>query len=219
MRKIAFVFLVFLCGNGLAQNSFMGWGKVGVKGKIVKRFDWDAELNARVGRNGLETFFPQVGITYKLQKWVKPSLEYRFIIDKNQIGNYKSSHRLNANLNFEKEWKGVGAELRVRYQYAFNRVNTLSYDPDFDQAIRLKPAISYKIPNSIFTPDVSCEFFYDPLYGPRGQRFTKLRAAIGSKIKLSKQHSLSIKYQIDKRIRDYGKGIRNVIAVSYSYKL
>lgn len=218
--KITVLFL-FLClsVSGFSQDNYMAWLGAGAKGKFVKKLGWDAEFNARIGERGVETFFPQAGISYKLKKWIKPSLEYRFIVDKNTIGNYKSSHRLNINLNFEKSWGDLSLDARVRYQYAFDRINTATYDADFDQAIRLKPGVSYTLNNTPFTPGASCEFFYDPKYGPKGPGFTKLRFAIGSKIKLSKANSLSVKYQIDKKLKSYSSGLRHVLILSYTYKL
>ncbi len=219
MRAIFFVLVLFYVPFVFSQNTLMAWAKIGVKGKVIDDLSWDAEFNSRFGQRGVETFFPQVGLTYKLKKWIKPSVEYRFIVDKNKIGNYKPSHRLNINLNFEKSWRRLNTDVRIRYQYAFNGVRSTEYNPDFDQAIRVKPNISYNLKDSPLTPEVSCEFFYDPVYGPKGPGFTKLRVAVGTKIKVSKHHGLNIKYQVDKKLKSYASGVRNVIAIAYTYKL
>jgi len=197
----------------------MVWTKIGVKAMIVKRLSFSGELNTRIGGSGVETFFPQIGFEYKVLKWLRPSIEYRFIVDKNKYGNYKSSNRLNFNINLKKSVSNLGLAFRIRYQSAFNRLSSQSYNPDFDQAIRLKPAIDYKIDNTIFTPFVSSEFFYDPQFGPHGPGFSKVRLGVGSKFNLKGPHSASFKYQLDKKFTNYKNGVRHVIAIGYSYKI
>ncbi|MBL4861920.1 MAG: DUF2490 domain-containing protein, partial [Crocinitomicaceae bacterium] len=180
------IILLFL-GTSLSSfgqnDAYMLWTELGVRGDVIKKMTWEVELNTRFDNKGIATFFPQVGLEYKVTKWFKPSVEYRFIVDKNKYGNYKSSNRLNFNANFKKGIERFDLGLRIRYQYAFDRLSVSeSYDADFDQAIRLKPSISYDIKKSIFVPTVSAEFFYNPEYGPGGRDFTKVRIGVGTKL-------------------------------------
>ncbi len=220
MRNIALIFIFFTSiFYGYSQNDdYMLWTKIGVKGKLSKKFSYTGTINTRFGGEGVETFFPQVGVEYKLMKWLKPSLEYRFIIDKNKYGNYKVSNRLNFNVELTQEVNRFNFGFRVRYQYAFNSISQQEYNPDFDQAFRFKPSIEYNIKGSKFTPIVSSEFFYDPQYGPFGRQFTKVRFAIGSKVNLKGPHSVGFKYQFDKKF-NYKDGFRHVLALSYAYKI
>ena len=199
-------------------DSYMLWAEVGAEGKIVKRTKWNAQLNARIGERGIETFFPQVGVEYKLMKWLRPSVEYRFIVDKNKYNNYKVGHRINANIEAKHNIKRLEYGMRVRYQYSFNRVAQSTYNADFDQAIRFKPFLEYDINNSIFTPAISAEFFLNPSYGPSSPGFDKIRFAVGSKLELDGPHSVSFKYQLDKWLNNYNKGLRHVLSLSYGYK-
>jgi hypothetical protein len=216
MRKLTLlIFLVFSLFSK-AQDEFMIWTEIGAKGKITKDLGWNADINTRFVP-GVETFFPQVGLSYKVTKWFKPSIEYRFIIDKNKYGNYKSSSRLNFNLAFKHDVKRFYGSLRVRYQSSFNKVNSEEYDGDFDQAFRFKPAIEYKIRKSRFIPGVSAEWFLNPAYGPN-RGITKIRLAAGTKIELKGPHEISVKYQIDKKLRNYSAGMRHVVSLGYGYK-
>lgn len=198
-------------------DEFMVWTEVGVKGEIVKNLVWNVDINTRFVP-GVQTFFPQIGLNYKIAPWFKPSVEYRFIIDKNKYSNYKPSSRLNFNLRFKHDVKRFYGSLRVRYQSSFNNVNSGEYDGDFDQAFRLKPAIEYKIRKSRFIPGVSAEWFLNPAYGP-SRGFTKLRLTAGTKIKILGPHEASVKYQLDKKIGAFRSGIRHVFSVGYSYSL
>lgn len=212
---------VFFCSSFIvsAQSEFMQWTTVGVTGDLVKKMDWSAEINTRVGSNGLETFFPQVGVDYKLTDWMKPSIDYRFIVDKNKIGNYKSSHRINFNIDFKKSIERFTLSTRIRYQLGFKQLGAVPYNDDFDPAFRFKPGIDYDIDNSIITPKVSAEFFYNPKFGPEGRQFTRIRYSAGVSFELDSPHDISIKYQLDQRLHDYGAGLRHVLVIGYAYKL
>ena len=198
----------------------MVWTGVGVRGDIIKKTDWMVDLNTRFDDEGVATFFPQVGAEYKPFKWLKTSLEYRFLIDKNKFGNYKSSSRLNFNVSGKASITRFSLGARLRYQYGFTSIGASdTYDADFDQAFRFKPSVSYDIKKSIFVPTISTEFFYNPSLGEDGRQFNKVRVAIGTKLDFKGPHSASIKYQLDKKFRNYQDGVRHVLSIGYEYKL
>lgn len=221
MKLSVIVLFLGISISSFGQNDeFMVWTKAGIRGDLIKKTDWMFNMSSRFDDAGVATFFPQAGIEYKVKKWFKPSVEYRFLVDRNKYGNYKPSHRLNVNANFKKSVKRFGLGVRVRYQYAFDQFGPAeSYDADFDQAFRFKPAVSYDIKGSMFTPYANAEFFYNPVLGQDGRQFTKMRLGIGTKLEMDGPHGLSFKYQLDKRFHDYAAGMRHVIAISYEYKL
>ncbi|PWL31414.1 MAG: hypothetical protein DCO96_04240 [Fluviicola sp. XM-24bin1] len=221
MRWKIILFALLFGGASFAQqnDTYMLWTNVGVKGDLVKKMDWFAEINTRLDMNGVETFFPEIGVDYKVTKWFKPSIEYRFVTDKNQYGNYKIANRLNFNAKFKEDFDRLGLGLRVRYQYAFDNRGSFDYDADFDQAFRFKPEITYDIKNFILTPKISSEFFYNPALGENGRRFDKMRLGIGASLDLNNNHDISFKYQLDKRFFAFDRGVRHVLALSYQYKL
>lgn len=220
--RILFVFIlvVFFGVRSYAQHEFMQWTSIGAEGTLIKKnLDWMSEVDFRFGEDGLQTFFPQVGLEFKRVKWCKPSLEYRYIIDKNKWGNYKGSHRINANLNIGETIERFKFGARLRYQYSFDQLNAYAdYNADFDQAIRVKPSIEYDINDFKLTPKASAEFFYNPTYGPEGRQFKKIRYAIGASVELDGPHKISFKYQLDQYLRDPEKDLRHVLSISYAYK-
>ena len=219
MSRFTVILFLLVSYSSFGQNTDqMIWLRAGVKGEIIKKLSWNGELNGRIGSYGLETFFPQAGLEYKVTKWFRPSIEYRFLIDQNKYGNYKASSRLNFNANFKKSVKDLDLGMRLRYQYAFNSLSSQNYNSDFDKAFRFKGQVAYKIDKTIFTPLISGEMFFDPEYGPTTPGFTKLRIALGTKINLKGPNVLSVKYQFDKKFRNYSDGLRHILAVSYTYK-
>lgn len=213
--------LTFLLSlNVFGQHEFQVWSEVGFDYKIKKGLHAGLELNSRFDNQGLATFFPQLGLEYKLTKWLKPSLEYRFVLDKNSIGNYKAYNRLNFNLDFGEDIDRLSLGARIRYQYAFNSLSTSQYDADFDMAIRLKPSVKYDINDFPLSPEVSAEFFYNPLSGgPYQPGFDKIRYAIGADLDIKGPHGFGFKYLIDHKLRNYSANLRHVLSVSYSYDL
>lgn len=212
---------LLLCFSPLllfGQGSGKVWSEIGLKGDITKKLNWGLELNTRFGSNGLETYFPQATLKYKVTKWFSPSMDYRAIFDQEKNGNYSFSNRLNFNANFKYLVDRFTFAGRIRYQYAFNRIQAINeYNVEFDQAIRIKPEITYDINNSVFSPIVSVEFFYDPNYGPYGQRFTKYRAFAGIELELDGPHSISFGYILDQKIQVPNPKTRHILSLSYSY--
>ena len=217
MKYLVFLAFTFIGASAYSQHEFQVWTEVGASGKISKPVGWAVDLNSRFGAAGLETFFPQVGFEFKVKKWFKPSVDYRYILDKDQYGNMLGGHRINLNANFETDVDRFDLSARLRYQYAFNRLGgSTDFDPDLDQAYRLKGAVKYDIDNSIFTPLFNVELFYNPQFGP-DQGFSKIRLALGTALELDGPHKFSVKYQLDKRF-EFGRNLRHVMSVSYGYK-
>jgi hypothetical protein len=220
MKYLVFLVSVFLGVSAYSQHDFQVWVKAGTEGEIVKKLDWSFELNSRFGAEGVETFFPQAGLEYKVTKWFRPSLEYRYIFDKDDYGNYDLGHRINLNAGFKERVARFDLGLRLRYQYAFSRLGSeTDYDADFDQAVRVKLSSTYDIDNSVISPLFNTEVFYNPSFGPEGPGLTKIRLAIGTSLELDGPHKLSFKYQIDKKLYNFAADLRHVIGFSYTYKL
>lgn len=219
MRRLLILLFIGFSIVGFSQNYSEGQLRtsIGVKGKITKPLAWSADLNFRFMDNGLSTFFPQLGLSYKVTKWFKPSLDYRMLVDKNKYGNYKLLNRLNLNLKFSHKIKRFDLGLRLRYQFAFSGASLSSeFDPDFDQAFRVKPAVSYNIKKSMFTPKFSTEFYFNPDFVPYGGRFIKYRIAAGTGIKLKGPNELDVKYFFEGT--PLKSRIRHVFSIGYTRK-
>lgn len=220
MAKFIIV-LLFLPFIVFGQNSEgKVWTELGIKGAFTKKLDWGLEVTNRFGSRGLETFFPQASVKYKLTKWLRPSIEYRSIFKKDKYNNYQFSNRLNLNLEFKHQISRFTGSLRVRYQYSFDRPNSNSkYDAEFDQAIRIKPQINYDINKSIFTPVISLEYFYNPMYGPYGHLFKKYRGFIGVDLDLDSPHNISFGYIYDQELNAADPETKHIFSASYTYDL
>lgn len=216
-KVISIVF--FLSSSFLfSQNSeFQTWIETGVKGKFTKRLEYTFDVTNRIGNLGLETFFPQGTLKFKVTDWFRPSVDYRLIYRKEPNSNYSSSNRLNLNLQFSKSFDRLNLGIRLRYQYSFNQL-TSNYQPEFDKAYRIKPGVSYDINNSFLTPAATIEFFYNPTNGPLGRRFTKIRAFIGTEFEFKGPHGLEFGYIFDQSMNLPDPSTRHILNISYTYK-
>lgn len=203
------------------QTSGRVWNEIGVKGKFNSKIGWGLELNTRFGSlRGIETFFPQASIKFKVTKWFRPSIDYRYILEKDEFTNYQPANRFMLNANFEKKInKRWYTELRLRYQYEFARwSNDSGYEQSTKQIVRLKPQIIYDVKRSIFNPYLNAELFY--YLKPNDPRFSKLRIGVGTDFEISDPLAISIGYIYDREL-DNRKGlpsIGHILTTSLKYK-
>jgi hypothetical protein len=205
---------------GLSQGRGMVWGEYGVKGKVIGDLDWGAELTTRFGTYGVETFFPQLTLRYKVTKWFRPSLDFRSVFDLDKYGNYLNASRLNMNADFKHEINRFKIGARVRYQYSFNSLgNNENYDVEFDQAIRFKPSVAYDFKGSFLSPIASVEFFYNPMYGPEGRQFRKYRVFLGVDFDFDMPHEITLGYIYDQEINRSAPETVHILSIAYTYNL
>ena len=226
MRSILFLFLI---NASLASAQGVGkvWLETGVKGGITKKLDWGVELTNRFGTYGLETFFPQATLRYKAFKFMRLSLDYRAIFNKDEYTNYLFSNRINGNIDLKKKVKRFTFSGRVRYQYSFNSLrNNMYYDAEFDQAIRLKPGISYDIKDNPISLSTSAEFFYNPQFMEGGQQFTKLRAWAGLDYALEigekeniQSFDIGFGYILDRQLNVAAPRTSHILNISITYNI
>ncbi|MFM6934884.1 MAG: DUF2490 domain-containing protein [Flavobacteriales bacterium] len=218
--KFFFIVLLFLSSLPVFSQStvFQVWNELGVNGKINKDWSYGVDLTTRIGNVGVVTMFPQVSFKYKLNKYLRPSIDYRMISNRELNGNYLMSHRINGNLQFTYVEKRHSFGFRVRYQYSFRRIIG-PYESEFDHAFRFKPSYSYDLNHSIFTPKLSCEFFYNPSNGIQGQQFTRIRYYAGVALELEGPHNLELGYYYDQKVNYANPVNRSILNVSYSYTL
>lgn len=214
------VSLLVLCLNFSVIHGqstvFQVWNELGVSGKINKDFSYGVDLTTRYASDGLNTIFPQLSLKYKVNKYVRVSVDYRLIGKRELNGNMLASHRINGNLQLSYGIKRHSFGFRTRYQYSFNSLGG-PYESEFDQAFRFKPSYAYDLNNSIFTPNFSCEFFYNPQTGENGQQFTRIRYFVGIEMELKGPHGLELGYYYDQKIQVANPVNRSILSLSYSY--
>ncbi len=219
MRHLVFS-LLLLPTLGWCQNStvFQLCNEAGVSYKVDKKQSLAFDLTTRHAAGGLQTYFPQVSYKYKVNKYIRPSIDYRLINDRNQEGNMTLQHRLNANLQFNQAFERLQLGLRLRYQYSTNRL-AANFEPEFGQAIRIKPSLAYDLQNTDLEPQVSMEFFTGPMDGQTGYHLNRIRWSAGFAYAFKGPHSLEVAYLYDQRIMSPSALNRAILSFSYGYSI
>jgi len=222
VKKLPLLFVLVLASlNAVSQRSIgMLWADVGIKGEITKDLEYGVSFTSRVSAAPNQTFFPQVTVKYKVTKWFKPSVDYRGVYKLDEYGNYLFSNRLNFNTEFKYAKKRLDLRARLRYQYSFNTLNSISgYDAEFDQAVRLKTQFQYDLKNTFFSPIISFELFYNPAFGPSGRQFSKYRGFAGVALEIDGPHDISLGYILDHQMNASNPLTKHILAVSYTYNI
>ena len=216
------VILCFFCLStvSLSQNRF--WLSSEVRTNIfTDDFRIQGALQGRFYDHGrYDKIFSELSMRYKLTKWFKPSLDFRFILNQSRTNYERSiSHRLNINLNTDFDYYRFDFQFRLRYQYSFNRFSGNSgYDPDFDNALRFKPKVKYNIKGSKIDPLIESEWYYNTTFDEFGKQFVKYRFAIGVEVNLPKKHELTIKYRYDYEFNVPNPWRSHILSIGHSYK-
>lgn len=219
MRHLVFSLLLFpILGWGQNSTVFQLWNEAGVSYKVDKKQSLAFDLTTRHAAGGLQTYFPQVSYKYKVNKYIRPSLDYRLISDRNQEGNMTLQHRINANIQFNQELERLQLGLRLRYQYSTNRIAD-NFEPEFGQALRIKPSFAYDLKKTDLEPQVSMEFFTGPMDGQMGYHLNRIRWSVGLAYAFEGPHSLEVAYMYDQRIMSPGALNRAIMSFSYGYSI
>ena len=160
----------------------------------------------------------QFSYKYKLNKYIRPSLDYRFIGSRTQEGNFAYQHRININLQGNYELARFMIGLRGRYQFTTNRLAE-NFEPEFGEAIRIRPSIAYDIKKSVLSPQASMEFFTGPMDGQQGYHLNRIRWNVGLGFDWEGPHTFEIAYIYDQRIMSPGSLNRAIMNLSYGYNI
>jgi hypothetical protein len=219
MRFLHLLFL-YLPSLAFGQNStvFQVWNEAGISYKVDKKQSLAFDLTTRHGAGGIQTIFPQISYRYKLNNYIKPSIDYRLIGNKNQEGNTTLQHRLNANVQFNYELKRLQLGLRLRYQFSSSRLAE-NFEPEFGQAVRIKPSFAYDLKKTDLEPQVSMEVFSGPMEGQVGFHMNRIRWSVGLGYTFEGPHTVEIAYLYDQRINIPGALNRAILSFSYGYSL
>lgn len=210
-----------LCGGfSFAQVVPQTWLSGAVSRKLTSKLTTAASLDLRFyDFSAPGTIFPQLSLSYKIIDGIKISADYRMLFKENQYRNYVFDNRLNFNIELKTKFKYVDAGFRFRYQSTFGTLQTVgNYSTEFDQAIRLKPSLTFHSDKkSKFSPAISGEWFYSLANKELGKRFTRYRLAAGTSCNLKGPRSLDVKYMFGQVINLPKKETEHILSLTYNY--
>ncbi len=149
--------------------------------------------------------------------WFRPSVEYRIVTSYDSRGNYSNSHRVNVNLDFRMKVQDFKIGTRLRYQGYLGGGSAAAGGSDLAPAYRIKPYVEWSN-KSRFTPEVSTEFFYNPVPGPVGNRFNRVRYGLTLNIDAKGPNDLSLTYYYGRKFNTGKPYSENILSLEYSFE-
>lgn len=218
MSRLKFLVVGLVLSSAIhAQDRSEIWLSAGVKSPVGKHLVASIGTNARVRFDGkLQTLFQDIGIKSEHLAWFRPSIEYRLITSYDQIGNFSLSNRLNFNADFRYKKNNIKYGTRLRYQTFIG--NSFSSGGDLDPAFRIKPYAVYELENSKITPELSVEFFYNPVNQVNGNRFNRYRIGLTGTIDLPGKNELSVTYYYGRKFNTGNPYNEHLISLEYGFE-
>lgn len=239
---IILVALLMTATTAKAQSDDFGiWGEVNVEKKISSR--WSAgtgvEFRSRDNASEADRWSFGADISYKITDWLKASAGYSLLNDNNYKVNDSGKkyakywglrHRINVSLTASQSFGNLSVSLRERWQYTYRPektvtryyVNTTNSHDAGDEADehtyssksknvwRNRLQLKYKV-SKMWRPYINAE-------SSVANGLEKIRYAAGTEIRLSKQHSLDLRYLFQKSYNDDDEGDKHIIGIGYTFK-
>jgi len=183
----AFWLIIFLCGIAYAKaqvdQDFGGWTTFSFATDLTKDFEIEIDQEFRFGQNlsQLDRAFTNLGLQYKINKYVRVGGHYRYILDRRASGIYGHRHRLGGDLTLRFKSGRYTFANRLRGQW---EKRTTNYGEDrelgWETNLRNTFKIGYRV-NRKYQPYVNLDLryaLYEPDF-PRFQGFDRIRAGAG----------------------------------------
>lgn len=185
MRKILIIALLLTPIFSIAQDGTALWTGIGIEKKINKKFE--VKLNAQTrfvdDVSYLQTYFGEVGLSYKIIKNLEIAGYYRFVNRrKDETRDFNNRHRFYGDLSYGQKLGPIKFEYRLRYQHQFkDNDGEVGFDSSY-----WRNKLEVSLPNkSKFTPFVSGDLFYEI-----GTGFDQIRPKAGVSYKINKRNSI-----------------------------
>jgi hypothetical protein len=202
-------------------NDFQTWISAGIKTDLSKRFSAGFQPQLRLTDNstsvGSILLEPEVG--FRVNKYLKLGLGYRFTIRPGSDHVNSTAHRLNLDVEGKKKFGNLGLSLRLRIQQGFQdpyvNENRAPYSaPTYN---RNKLSVEYKV-SKLWTPFVEGEVFF-PLNDPRHRGLDRYRVTLGSAFNLKNRNAVDVFVRLQQEVYTANPETAYILGLGYTYDL
>ncbi len=201
VKQFKAIVLLFFCvttGALKAQpvKDFGIWASVGYGKDISDKFDISLSQEVRMEENALlmGRTFTQLGLDYKLKRWIRFGLNYRFTLNRRGDGTYGHRHRIMTDLVLRTYQRQFTITYRGRLQ---SEVRTWNYPREFGFApvwdLRNTLKVNYRL-NRFIEPYVNLDLRFllrDPDV-PRFSGVDRTRLVVGADLLLAEGRVLGL---------------------------
>ncbi|MEI6123074.1 MAG: DUF2490 domain-containing protein [Bacteroidota bacterium] len=210
--------VVLFSENMQGQTTDAGlWMSLNVEKKITAKLSIALAEEFRMNENMTElgTFFTDVGLTYKINKYIRISGNYRFVNKRRLDDSYSKRHRYYFDLAFRKRFKPITISFRTRFQSQYADIFSSEDGKIPSYYSRNKLSIKYEL-NKKLSPYVSVELF-SPLKKPYDIFMDNARYCIGLEYALNRMHSLDFFYLFQREYNVKDPMREHIIGVGYYF--
>lgn len=212
-----FIVLIFAFGNLRAQVNDAGlWTSYSLEKKLSQAWSASFSQELRLNENMSEagTFFSDAGVTYKFNKRVKLSFNYRYSDKRNMDDSYSQRHRFYVDVTMREKLKPFIFTGRIRFQQQFEDIFTSENGLVPQRYIR--PKLTCKLDlDKAFAPFISAEYF-NPMTCDRTFYLDKSRYMAGIDYQISSSGTLELFYLIQSELNQKNPLTDYVVGLGYS---
>ncbi len=193
------LFVLLPCSAQQSKDAGM-WATFTLQHSFTKKINLviDQEFRLKENYQRINLFYTNIGIDYKLYKFLKISPTYRSIQKKRLDGTYSFRHRLMLDVTLKKKLQKITLSERIRYQIEVQDLYTSKKGKLAEQFLRFKTDLKFAV-NEKLTPYISCELRYQ-IKSPRGdgsrynESFHRVRNVLGIEYQINKKNSVNLYY-------------------------
>lgn len=215
-RPILALFLFSIWYVSFGQTKDFGiWYSGNVSHEIFKNTEIGLGATVRTNQNASHTdqFFFDGGITYKFNKYVSLSGNYRWIFKDENNNGFFSRYRYYTDLKLSYPLYNFKLSTRFRFQGQYKQYAEKPEDKLPGYFARCKTQVYYNWPFSPFNPYVGMEWFY-PIGNDINRSVDQKRFSAGIQYKINKKHTLEAEFIFQ---REYQQVLNDLGVFSVSY--
>lgn len=215
------LFVLLPCSAQQSNDAGM-WATLTLQHSFTKKINLviDQEFRLKENYQRINLFYTNIGIDYKLSKFLKISTTYRNIQKKRLDETYSFRHRLLLDVTAKKKLQKFTLSERVRYQIEVKDLYTSKKGKLPEQFLRFKTDLKFAA-NEKVIPYFSCELRYQ-IRDPRGdgsrynEAFHRVRNVLGIEYQINKKNSVNLYYLIQSEFNISTPESNYILGIAYS---
>jgi hypothetical protein len=199
------------------QSDFQFWPQVLVGYNLSDRFKVSLEEEVRLRENAslMRKELTDLGLTFKVAKFLRLSLNYRLELTFNNPDEKSWLNGVYGDISFRQKLQRFQFDYRIRFQSP--KIETVEEVSGLQQILknRHKASVEYNIKGIPLNPSVEAEIFI-PIVRQQSLFLNEYRLWIGLSYVINKKNTIGIKYGIQREVNVADPLTAYILGVSYS---
>lgn len=221
MRCTLFFVCIILapgCFSQTVRHDNWLWISGEVQKEVLKKMEiaLNGEVRLNANYRNVRSFFGEAEVTYKLNKYLAGSLQYRYGGRENDVSDFVRAQRLTVYAYAKVKYKKLTLAHRLGYfrQYLELDAGDDRINPEIYWRNRLQA--KYKLSGAI-EPLMGAEFFFRAFDGRN--RIDEWRYVFGFEIGISKRHTIKPLFLYTRQVNVKRPDTRSILSLAYTYSI